>query len=291
MGQYTLREAAEITGRSVTTLRRYIRSGRLAADKTPGRFGPEFTVNPESLQASGFEIRTDRHESNGAAALAPEPMRGSSEAIAPLPRTGGLERVLLDYVPADLYRELAMKHEQLLVQYGMIRASGQKLYEFRDEAERRSEDLARAGEQLKTLQDRASREIGALKGRVRQAELDLESRNIEIAALREQVRTLELCARNAATTESIERQFQRIFEKERTIDALEAAGSDAAGEAPSTELVAAPRAEAPMDRLSPQDEERRRRLEALDRWLGSGTGIESAAPPAAPLPRLDAPDH
>src|SRR5262245_10678144 len=184
MGQYTLREAAEITGRSVTTLRRYIRSGRLAADKTPGRFGPEFTVNPESLEASGFEIRTDRHETNGAVALAaaPEAPRAASDAIAPLPRGGGLERVLLDYVPADLYRELAMKHEQLLVQYGMIRASGQKLYEFRDEAERRSEDLARAGEQIKTLQDRASREIGALKGKIREAELDLESRNIEIAA-------------------------------------------------------------------------------------------------------------
>ncbi len=39
METMTLREAAKRTSRSVTTLRRYIRNGRLAARKRPGRFG------------------------------------------------------------------------------------------------------------------------------------------------------------------------------------------------------------------------------------------------------------
>jgi transposase len=47
MERLSLREAAERTARSVTTLRRYIRAGRLQAQKAPGRFGPEYFVTEE----------------------------------------------------------------------------------------------------------------------------------------------------------------------------------------------------------------------------------------------------
>ena len=57
MERISLREAAEKTARSVTTLRRYIRSGRLRADKLPGRFGPEYFVTAEQLEAAGCEAR------------------------------------------------------------------------------------------------------------------------------------------------------------------------------------------------------------------------------------------
>src|SRR5262245_36346469 len=100
----TLREAAERTDRSVTTLRRYIRSGRLRAEMREGRYGPEYFVSAQDLSEAGLAAR-----STTALALAP-----ASEAL--------LDRLARETVPAPLYQELQMKHEQLLVQYGMVRA-------------------------------------------------------------------------------------------------------------------------------------------------------------------------
>jgi hypothetical protein len=239
--RYTLKEAADLTGRSVTTLRRYIRASKLRADKSPGRFGPEYTLDEPALVEAGFDVECGGRQAVApSAAPVPFSPRGESSAIekngGPLP----LERILQDYVPADLYRELAMKHEQLLVQYGMVRASGQRLFEFREEAERSAEDLARSEVRQKEMQDRASREIGFLKQHLRQAELEIEQRNMEIAGLREKVRVLELVTRNAVTTESIEKQFLQVFEKERQVEALlnEAAGASEA--ASSAALPVAP---------------------------------------------------
>jgi hypothetical protein len=45
MERMTLREAAARSSRSITTLRRYIRSGRLHAEKRYGRYGPEYYVS------------------------------------------------------------------------------------------------------------------------------------------------------------------------------------------------------------------------------------------------------
>ena len=50
----TLREAAERTSRSITTLRRYIRAGRLRAEKRHGRFGPEYYVSAAELIQAGL---------------------------------------------------------------------------------------------------------------------------------------------------------------------------------------------------------------------------------------------
>ena len=67
MEPMTLREAARRTSRSITTLRRYIRSGRLQAEKRQGQFGPEYLVHEHQLAGAG---------------LSPDPPENSS-ALAP----------------------------------------------------------------------------------------------------------------------------------------------------------------------------------------------------------------
>jgi predicted DNA-binding WGR domain protein len=226
----SLKEAAERTGRSVTTLRRYIRALRLRAEKTPGRFGPEYTLDLDSLRAAGFDLlpggahRAEPSTARAPAGLlqAPAPAHGNGTSGAlEIPQVSRpLERILQDFVPADIYRELAMKHEQLLVQYGMVRSSGQRLFEFREEAEARAEDLRLTRERNKETQDRASREIGFLRQHLRQAELEIEQKNQDLSSLREKTRVLELRTRNAVMTESIEQQFLKLFQKEREVESL-----------------------------------------------------------------------
>lgn len=271
MGRYTLKEAAEITGRSVTTLRRYIRSGRLEADKTAGRFGPEFTLDEPALLAAGFEIEPDRGSRERTRPPDPRPESGVSSLPQRVEndRSNGsrsIEKALLDYVPADLYRELSMKHEQLLVQYGMIRASGQRLFEFREEAERQSEEVRRAGEQLRELQDRYAREIGFLKRHMRQAELEIEEKNQQITTLRQKLQVHELLTRNAITSESIERKFRRIFESERRVEAMISSTDEESPQGPDTLT-------GPDSPASPPDAEAPARREALDRWLEPGRPV------------------
>jgi excisionase family DNA binding protein len=274
MARYTLKEAAELTRRSVTTLRRYIRSGRLRAEKTSGRFGPEYTLDEECLVAAGFEIHSpprlgvDETSPSDAPDSSHLPLRAEEALPADRALSRPIEKVLVDFVPADLYRELSMKHEQLLVQYGMIRASGQKLFEYRDEADRRSEELRNSEERLKEFQDRFSREVGFLKRHLRQAELEIEERNIEVSQLREKIRLLELLTRNQITNETIEKQFLQIFQKERELDALLSGGdrtsNDSAGE-PSEESRGG---EALLGHGEVPDRAQQG-LEALNRWLDS----------------------
>ena len=145
-------------------------------------------------------------------------------------------------IPIDLFRELSMKHEQLLVQYGMVRVGGQKMLEYKVEAERLSQALRIAEDTARADRDRYAREVGFLKKHLRQAELEIEERNQELSTLREKVRMLELLSRNAITTESIERQFLQVFDKRRELEEITATSSD----------------------------ERRRKMAALDELLKSG---------------------
>src|SRR5207247_83599 len=50
----TIREASRLIGRTPATVRRYIRSGRLQAGKEIGKFGEEYKIRREDLQALGF---------------------------------------------------------------------------------------------------------------------------------------------------------------------------------------------------------------------------------------------
>jgi hypothetical protein len=201
MERISLREAAERTCRSVTTLRRYIRSGRLRAEKKNGRYGPEYFVSEKDLVDAGLETRP-----------LPEPVSAPPES---------LERVLRESVPLTLYQELHMKHEQLLVQYGMIRAAGVRVLELQGELETRRRQLEDSLAEIARLKEKPHREVAALKKKLAQLELELEGRHLETAALREKIRALEMLTRNAVTTETIERQFSEVVEQIHKVENLE----------------------------------------------------------------------
>jgi hypothetical protein len=198
----TLREAAERTDRSVTTLRRYIRSGRLRAEMREGRYGPEYFVSSQDLAEAGLEARA-----------------GTALALA-APSEALLDRLARETVPAPLYQELQMKHEQLLVQYGMVRAAGLRVLDLQAQLEEREAQVIATREEGQHLRQRLQRETGELRKKVHASELELEGRALEIAALQEKVRALEMLTRNAVTTESIERQFGQVMDQMRRVDRL-----------------------------------------------------------------------
>lgn len=235
MEKLTLRDAAQRTSLSVTTLRRYIRSGRLTAEKTPGRYGPEYTIAISALEQAG--VRPIAPSTSGRDAEAPATgASGAAESrslalSAPvagesLPSVGFSEAFFREMIPIDLFRELSMKHEQLLVQYGMVRVGGQRMMEYKVEAERLAEALRASETGARQDAEKAGHEIGFLKKHLREAELEIETKNQEIAGLRERVRMLELLNRNAITTESIEQQFMKVFDKRLELEEMEASSSD-----------------------------------------------------------------
>jgi hypothetical protein len=223
MERINLREAARRTARSVTTLRRYIRSGGLIADKLPGRFGPEYFVTAEQLQAAGLDAPatgsapsdTASPERTGTA-LAPR----SPSALSASP--AALDRMLRESVPISLFQDLQLKHEQLLVQYGMVRAGGLRVLEMQAELESRRRQVEEAQAENTRVKERLAREAGELRKRLREAELELEGRRVESAALREKVRGLEMLTRNRVTNEEIDRQFSNVMEQMRRVDRLTA---------------------------------------------------------------------
>jgi len=217
MERMSLRDAAERTSRSVTTLRRYIRSRRLQADKLPGRFGPEYFVTWEQLSAAGLEAVD-------AAAVAAAPSSGSvalAKIEGAVPQAP-LDRVLRETVPLTLFHELQMKHEQLLVQYGMVRAGGLRVLEMQAELDARRRQVDDAQAENGRVKERLAREAGELRKRLRSAELELEGRRIEVAALREKVRALEMLTRNTVTNEAIDRQFEDVMAQIQRVDRLTA---------------------------------------------------------------------
>ncbi len=205
MKSLTIRQASEVIGRAPATIRRYIRSGRLPAEKEQGKFGVEYKIRGEDLQALGV-------------------VRGDLPAVR---ETGGEllpVRALMDeigqrYVPRELYSELAMKHERLLVQYGMIRAGGQKVMETRAELEMKESLVAEREREILEIRERSEKEIGFLQTHLRHAEIEIEDRNIEVSLLRERIRQLEMGAAGAPAVRSFDEQVRSVREK----------GTDAAG--------------------------------------------------------------
>ena len=174
-----------------------------------GRYGPEYFVSSADLAEAGLDPRA-----GGPLALTP-----ASETL--LDR---LRPVLAESVPVSLFQELQMKHEQLLVQYGMVRAAGMRVMDLQAQVEDREAQVAAAREEATRLRDRLQKETGELRGKLRERELELEGRSLEIAAFREKVRALEMLTRNAVTNETIERQFGEVMEQMRRVDRLRAAG-------------------------------------------------------------------
>ena len=172
MERITLREASERTSRSITTLRRYIRSGRLHAEKRDGRFGPEYFVSEEDLAGAGLA-----RDAGDAALVTRREQRSLTPTSAPR----------ADGVPLTLYQELQMKHEQLLVQYGMIRAGGMRAMELQNENQALKRQLDERTSHLERGRRRTSGETSALKRELRAAYLELEGRALQIAALKAKV--------------------------------------------------------------------------------------------------------
>jgi hypothetical protein len=189
-----LREAARCSVRSVTTLRRYIRRGVLRAEKRPGRFGPEYFVSEEALVEAGLPPRI-------AAIERPRTEVASGD----------------ETVPGTLYRDLQLKHEQLLVQYGMMRVGGLRALELRGELDDTRRRLEEAQARAVELRRRLADETARLAQRLRKAELEGESRQIEVDALREKVRALEVGQRSAGSGEPLERQFADLMAQARRV--------------------------------------------------------------------------
>jgi excisionase family DNA binding protein len=213
MSLLTIREAAQLIDRTPATVRRYIRSGRLKAEKEMGKFGEEYKIHRDDLLVLGFSPGRSELPAVVEAAQLPVKEAPPQEAV----------------VPVWLYNELLMKHEQILVQYGMIRAGGQKLLEYKADAEAKKEALERANEQYRVLRARAIKEIRFLRKHLRQAEVEVEDRNIEIVLLQEKIKRLEQAA-SAATIDSFDKTIAEIRQKERAVAQLKMAESRPAGQ-------------------------------------------------------------
>lgn len=211
MERMTLREAAARTSRSVTTLRRYIRSGRLSAEKRFGRFGPEYYVSERDLESAGLDTSASPDEPG---ALVRRPS-------APPARRD--DRPAAESVPLGLFTDLQMKHEQLLVQYGMVRAGGLRTMELQARLDARSDELTRLRAQVERERRESRRRLEEAQATLREAQLELEGRGLEIEALREKVRGLEMVGRSSAPAEPIEKQFDDVMSQSRRVEEMERA--------------------------------------------------------------------
>ena len=220
MALLTIREAARLIARTPATIRRYIRSGRLPADKRVGKFGEEYTLRREDLLALGVPVG-DGETGTGLARTGTPPEPSPAGASAPLATP------VETLVPISLYNELLMKHEQMLVQYGMIRAGGQKLLEYKAQSEEKEDLLRQADERYQALRARALKEIRFLRKHLRQAEIEVEDRNIEIVILQEKIKRLEKVASDAATADTFDRKVADIRDKEMEIARIESEGGEA----------------------------------------------------------------
>ena len=204
MTHLTIREASQLIGRTSATIRRYIRSGRLTAEKLPGKFGEEYRIRREDLLGLGFTP-----------AEAPAP---STEAL--VRATSAAPTVIAEGVPISLYNELLMKHEQILVQYGMIRAGGQKLLEYKADAEAKAAAIDREKERYQALRQKAVREIGFLRKQLREMELRLEEQKIEIALLQDRGRRPESARPGPSMIDSFEGSLREIRDQEQAVAEL-----------------------------------------------------------------------
>jgi helix-turn-helix protein len=214
MKTLTIRQASEAIGRAPATIRRYIKSGRLPAEKEQGKFGVEFRIREEDLQSLGVVPGE---------ALA---VRPPATAPAHAPARSLVEEVAQHYVPREIYAELVMKHERLLVQYGMIRAGGQKLMEYRAESEMKDSLLAEREREIREIRERSEKEVEFLQNHLRQAEIEIEDRNIEISLLQEKARRLEMSAAGAAAVRSFDEEVRSVREQEARVARIASRGPE-----------------------------------------------------------------
>jgi hypothetical protein len=166
----SLREAAGRVGRSSGTLRRYIKTGRLAAEKLQGKFGIEYRIRArdlEHLQVGRTQLQTS----------APSPPPVQKEWIELMDR----------FIPVSVFNDLSQKHERLLIEFGMLRArkgelSGQSPAELKSVLQ---------DPNLDRLKAQAEEDKDRLRLHLRETEQEVRDREADIILLREKVNRLE----------------------------------------------------------------------------------------------------
>ena len=169
---FSLREAAARVGRAPGTLRRYIKSGRIQAQKRRGKFGMEYLIRPEDLE----QLQLDQ-------SLLPARV----QEAPPLPAELG--DLLAKFVPVTVYNELATKHERLLIEFGMLRAGTKEIPE-RSESET-NRILEQKDREVRSIRMQASEEEEFLRKHLRESEEELRERDHQFAILQEKLHRLE----------------------------------------------------------------------------------------------------
>lgn len=105
-----------------------------------------------------------------------------------------------------------MKHEQLLVQYGMVRASGLRVMELQQDLESSRAEVEELAGEIDRLRERLTTETRRFHKDRQEHELEMKGKSLEIDALQEKVRGLEMLMRNSVTTETIDQQVSALMD-------------------------------------------------------------------------------
>jgi excisionase family DNA binding protein len=184
MEPLTIREVARRVKLHPATVRRYIKQGRIQALKVEGKFGEEYRIEEGALEQFARPAAQPGTEV--------VPTRDSRRSVTRLDPADAIDQHLRNFVHLSVYNELLMKHEQLLVQFGMIRASGQKLLEFKAELDLKNTEIKQKNHEIQDLKRRIIKEVDFLTRHLREAEIEIEDKNFQITLLKEKVRNLEL---------------------------------------------------------------------------------------------------
>ncbi|MEE9217613.1 MAG: helix-turn-helix domain-containing protein [Acidobacteriota bacterium] len=187
MEPLTIREAARRIRLHPATVRRYIKQGRIKAIKVEGKFGEEYRI-----EQSDLNILRNVFETTSRMPTEVVSVRDSRRSITRVSPAEALDQHLRNFVHVSVYNELLMKHEQMLVQFGMIRASGQKLLDFKAEVDLKNEEVKHKNHEIQDLKRRIIKEVDFLTRHLREAEIEIEEKNFQVALLKEKVRNLEL---------------------------------------------------------------------------------------------------
>lgn len=187
MEPLTIREVARRVRLHPATVRRYIKQGRIKAVKVEGKFGEEYRIEEKDL-----DLLRNAAEPPPAMSAEMVPARESRRSLARMEPADALDQHLRNFVHVSVYNELLMKHEQLLVQFGMIRASGQKLLDFKAEIDLKNSEIKQKNHEIHDLKRRIIKEVDFLTRHLREAEIEIEEKNFQITVLKEKVRNLEL---------------------------------------------------------------------------------------------------
>lgn len=185
MEPLTIREAARRARLHPATVRRYIKQGRIQAVKVEGKFGEEYRIEERHLEL----LRQAASSAPATQVIASREVRRPVSRVA---SGEALDHPLRNFVHLSVYNELMMKHEQLLVQFGMIRASGQKLLDFKAELDLKNDEIKQKNQEIQELKRRIIKEVDFLTRHLREAEIEIEEKNFQITVLKEKVRNLEL---------------------------------------------------------------------------------------------------